>query len=69
MRKFADRCSPASQCPLRSMRVPELAAGALNTFCEDLFSISNAELLCDPSVVGLNEADRLVVLSDFAAAR
>eukprot|EP00969_Alexandrium_andersonii_P238403 10522933-Alexandrium_andersonii.AAC.1 len=54
-------------CPMRSRRAPELAAGQLEVFLDELASESNASLVV--SLARLPSSEQTTALEDFAAGR
>jgi mRNA-degrading endonuclease YafQ of YafQ-DinJ toxin-antitoxin module len=58
-----------SNCPMRTLRAPECAAGEHFRILDRLMLLGHSMLLLHPCVSVLSAADRSVVLSDFARAR
>jgi hypothetical protein len=56
-------------CCMASRRAPECAAGHLMILARRLLSMANTEVLMSPYTLACNEADRALILGDFARAR
>ena len=57
------------QCPLRTRRAPELAAGKMEEFLTQVAHVTAARLLTEPKIMSLQASDRDLIFTDVAAAK